>query len=45
MDKKDCLLLRMYGDGEKFIKPVWYPCGNCSNCERDSSRNDYTKSF
>lgn len=43
MDKKDCVLLKMYGDGKQFTQPVWFSCGKCKKCEREPMHNDLIK--
>jgi len=38
-----CFLLELYGDPEthtRFIVPVWYSCGKCSVCDRESKTVD-----
>ena len=32
-----CLLIDLYGDGKKFTQPVWYSCGKCKKCKRDTT--------
>ena len=36
----DCTNMVLYGDDDKFISPVWYSCGRCTPCPRDSEAND-----
>lgn len=45
MDKKECVLLKMYGDGKQFTRPVWYSCGKCLKCERESDDNMVERIF
>lgn len=32
---EDCTTMLLYGDGKKFLHPVWYSCGRCTPCPRD----------
>ena len=38
----DCTNMVLYGNKEqtKFIKPVWYSCGRCKPCPRDSEAKE-----
>lgn len=38
MKDEDCLLLNLYGDGKRFLEPVWYSCGKCEECKRISRK-------
>jgi len=31
---EDCGNMKLYGDGKKFLTPVWYPCSQCAECKR-----------